>query len=109
MEMLCFLPDLLDAVTVTCTAVFGADITQLNGVVCPGEATQLDSVTFECLSEWLIVPSSEFIQEDSQSFNPADLDPLLMAAFIGSGYFILLPLWAASWGVRELLKLVKTS
>ena len=105
MEFLCFLPDLLDAITVTCTANFGADLTDVNRVICPGAVTQIDSVTYECLSEWAVTP----LDESSPQFNIADLVPLLMAAFIGSGYFILLPFWAASGGVRELLKLVKTS
>lgn len=50
MEFLCFLPDLLDAITVTCTANFGADLTDVNRVICPGAVTQIDSVTYECLS-----------------------------------------------------------
>jgi len=52
-----------------------------------------------CSSEWVMV---------TDSFDPATLDPLLIAGAVGAGYFVLLPLWAAGVGVKYLLHAIKT-
>lgn len=106
MEMLCFLPDLLDAYTVTCTTNFATVLEDINGAMCPGDITQLDAVTFECLDGWYIATSAEVLGGDTQSFNINQLDPELLAAYAGLGFFILLPMWGAAYGVKLLLQTI---
>lgn len=51
-----------------------------------------------CSEEWVVKASS---------FDPASLDPLLIAGAVGAGYFCLVPVWAAGLGVRYLLTSIK--
>ena len=39
-------------------------------------------------------------------FDPADLDPTMIAGAIGTGFFVLLPVWAAALGVKYLLRAI---
>jgi len=45
--------------------------------------------------------------EISDGFQPSVSDAPAIAGMIGSGFFILLPLWAAVYGARALLKAVR--
>lgn len=74
-----------------------------------GTIESADAINNSCSTSWQQVTFSAGAggTPDTGSFDPSTLDPGLMAAFLGSGFFILLPLWAASWGVKALLQSVK--
>ncbi len=74
-----------------------------------GTITEVDAFNHQCSTSWQQVTFSAGAggTPDTGSFDPSTLDPGLMAAFLGSGFFILLPLWAASWGVKALIQSVK--
>lgn len=40
-------------------------------------------------------------------FNPSMLDPQMMSLMFGVGFFILVPVWAASVGIKYMLSLFK--
>ena len=79
---------------------------------CPGEvvgATIDENGTHVlCSTDWVAIGDvNAVISEAAQSFDVSQLDPQLMAAYIGSGFFILLPLWAAAYGVKALIQTIK--
>jgi hypothetical protein len=40
-------------------------------------------------------------------FNITDVDPVVFVTYLGSGFFLMLPLWAATIGLRTLIHAVK--
>lgn len=64
---------------------------------CPGEVSYSDRQTLVCSVSW---------QQTTASFNPATLDPGMIAGAVGLGFFILVPLWAAATGVKHLLEAI---
>lgn len=73
-------------------------------LLCDGVITQVgadpqDSGAFQCSVAWQVAPVSEF--------NPADLDPVLIAGAVGAGFFSLVPLWLAAVGARALIKAIR--
>lgn len=110
-----------------CSVVYG-NTTGISGAVlqCTGNAYETDWFAFyecveagtiedsdplnaQCSTTWeqVTFPAGAAGTPDTGSFDPSTLDPGLMAAFVGAGFFILLPLWAASWGVKALIQSVK--
>ena len=51
--------------------------------------------------------SSTSEPEPTTGFDPATLDPSMIAGSVGVGFFILAPLWAASFGVRALIRTIR--
>lgn len=108
----------------------GKYLTCLNGVMdaseyhstlyiyeCPAtdsiDHNNADGTSAICPGGWTNYPILvNLIEQDSsgspQSFDITQLDPGLMAAYLGAGFFIMLPLWAGCWGVQQLLKLVRS-
>ncbi len=71
-------------------------------IVFSGSQSQTDDISqYECSSGWII-------ELDNLSFEPAqDLDPVMIASAIGVGFFVLLPLWAAVYGGKMLIKSIQ--
>lgn len=72
------------------------------GVTCDGVVEQTSPTTLECSGTWLM-------QSITPGFDPASLDPQLIAGAVGMGFFILLPLWAACYGGKQLIKSLNQS
>ena len=70
-----------------------------NYAVCPGPITTDVDGHLLCVDGW----QSAVV---SVPFDVSAIDPGTAAAFIGSGFFILLPLWAAVYGGRVLLNAI---
>lgn len=54
--------------------------------------------SYECSTGWAITPTAQF--------DVSNLDPVLIAGAVGAGFFCLIPLWAASMGVRFLIRAI---
>lgn len=71
----------------------------MNIATCAGIISQDANGNTVCSTGWqqsvLAVP-----------FDPSTLDPLLIAGAVGTGFFILVPVWAAALGVKYLLKFI---
>lgn len=79
---------------------------------CTGEVTDFsfdeNGAHVQCSTDWAYVGDvNQVVSDAAQSFDVSQLDPQLMAAYLGSGFFILLPLWAAAYGVKALIQTVK--
>lgn len=72
------------------------------GVICEGVVEQISSTTLECSEAWVM-------QSIAQEFDPVSLDPHLIAGAVGMGFFMLLPLWVACYGGRQLIKSLSSS
>ncbi len=76
----------------------------------------LANVNPPCLAQdWLMFGTedtdriNELLANSPVTFDPIqDLDPALMAGAVGAGFFILVPVWAAAWGLKQLLRVAKT-
>lgn len=101
MSLFCITPELTDSVTAVCNTVSTQFASNIYKLTCDGTITEMGGGAYQCSVDWVSA------MYDSSTFDPSQLDPGLMAAFIGSGFFILLPLWAASAGVVWLLKTIK--
>lgn len=74
---------------------------------CAGEITVIDTDRQQCSVAWtMITVGSDGVSSPSQPFDPTQLDPGLIAAHIGVGFFILLPVWAAAMGAKHLLSFI---
>jgi hypothetical protein len=71
-------------------------------IVCSGDITVDVTGAPQCSSGWESVEHTP-----SQPFDPADLDPSLIVGAVTAGFFILVPIWAAAFGFRSLLKSIK--
>jgi hypothetical protein len=70
-----------------------------NSFQCSGSVTILNPNTVQCSETWVeVLPNV---------FDPATLDPVLIAGAVGVGAFVLLPLWAALIGIKMLLQSIK--
>lgn len=54
-----------------------------------------------CDTGWSVVAMT------APEFDPGDLDPALIAGAVGTGFFIMLPLWVAVLGGRKLLDAIR--
>lgn len=66
-------------------------------LACDGE---IDLTDLTCSTDWTVLNTA-------QSFDPSTLDPVLIAGAVGTGFFILVPLWAACFGVRYLINAIR--
>jgi len=73
----------------------------MNSFQCPGDLEQLNSTTFQCSENFALVSSSG-------SFDPATLDPILIAGAVGAGFFCLTALFVSIFGMKMLIKSVKS-
>ncbi len=64
----------------------------MNYLSCEGD---IDLSAFTCSTGWQVV--------NYQPFDPSTIDPVLMAGAVGAGFFMLVPLWAVSFGIRALI------
>lgn len=71
-----------------------------SAVVCSGSITFDGAGVAQCSTGWTV-------QVVAQPFDPATLDPQMIAGAVGVGFFILVPLWAAALGVRSLIKIIR--
>ena len=69
--------------------------------VCGGEITVDAAGAMQCSTGWEVAQYTAV-----QPFDPATLDPLLIAGAVTAGFFMLLPVWAAASGVRHILKTI---
>jgi len=68
-------------------------------LVCNGT---LDLVAVTCSTGWEASSYAPFAP-----FDPASLDPVLIAGAVGVGFFVLVPVWAASIGLKYLIQSIK--
>lgn len=67
-------------------------------IVYVGPSPELLS-SYECTTGWATTPTTQF--------DVSNLDPVLIAGAVGAGFFCLIPLWAAVFGLRFLLKAIR--
>lgn len=71
--------------------------------VCDGTITEDINGVITCSEAWQFRTYEAVV-----AFDPAlDLDPVLIAGAVGTGFFILVPIWAAGLGVRKLLSMIR--
>ena len=75
----------------------------MNVPVCEGSISLDASGALQCSSGW-----ETALYAASKPFDPATLDPALIAGAVGVGFFVLLPLWAAAHGAVLLLKMIRS-
>jgi len=68
-----------------------------SSIICDGLVTQSGAGAAQCATGWSVV-------EYALPFQITDVDPVVFAAYVGAGFFILLPLYAAVIGCRVLIK-----
>lgn len=61
------------------------------------EPSELSS--YVCSTGWSTMPTTQF--------DVSNLDPALIAGSVGVGFFVLVPLWAACFAVRYLLRAIR--
>lgn len=61
------------------------------------DQAQLNS--YECAVGWATMPTTQF--------DVSNLDPVLIAGAVGAGFFCLVPLWFAVFGLRALLRAIR--
>ena len=71
-------------------------------IVCEGVITFDNQGGPSCSTGFVEMQYLPYVQSVSEL-----VDPLEAAAFVGSGFFILLPLWAAMYGGRVLINAIK--
>lgn len=74
-------------------------------ILCAG-----DDVRLNLYNDVARCRSGEFTVKDYDGaplFNPADLDPVLIAGSVGAGFFVLTALFVAVHGVAVLIKMIK--
>lgn len=69
-------------------------------LVCPGPVTLTGEGAPLCVDGWTVQPYVA-------PFDPSQLDPTTIAACVGVGFFVLLPLWVAVYGGRALLSVIR--
>lgn len=67
-----------------------------NSIFCDGV---IDTVALTCSTGWQVVSAAPF--------DPATLDPIKIAGAVGVGFFVLVPLWAATIGLKYLIQSIK--
>lgn len=72
------------------------------GVISQTGGANVNGPVIRCDAGWQIV---EYVPP----FEVSTLDPVTVALFVGSGFFILVPIWLAVYSVRGLLALLKRS
>lgn len=70
--------------------------------ICPGEMNLRNGIP-RCGEVWEF---KEYIAVTPQ-FEIADVDPAVFSAYVGAGFFTLLPIYAAVIGCRALIKIIK--
>lgn len=84
-----------------------ADKTFFQFYHCDGDVTIVDPVNATCSGDWQQTNSTNVFITLGQSFDISQLDPVLMSAYVGSGFLILVPLWAGCLGIKYLLNAAK--
>lgn len=67
-----------------------------NTISCAGV---IDLANLTCSTGWQVV--------SAVPFDPASLDPIKIAGAVGVGFFVLVPLWAATIGLKYLIQSIK--
>ena len=62
----------------------------------------------ESCTNLVVMSSTEYNDVFGQlAFDLSNLDPILITQSIAAGYFILVPVWVAAWGLKQLLLAIK--
>ena len=69
-------------------------------LVCEGTVSEDTDGSPICSTGWEVVPHSV-------PFNVSDIDPSVVMTMFGAGFVLFVIPWAASWGVAQMLKLLK--
>lgn len=71
-----------------------------NAYICDGIVTDQGSGALTCSTGW-------DTSLNPAGFDPASLDPVLIAGAVGVGFFALVPVWAAAIGVKYIVSSIK--
>lgn len=70
--------------------------------VCAGQIIIDGSGAPTCSTGWQLVQYEQVVP-----FDVSQLDPAILGAAFGAGFFVMVPVWAACIGARFLLNMVK--